>query len=416
MSRTGLSSLMGYAPGGAVDLADVPDATETTSTGLGGFDLNPNDVIQNFQSYRNLLEMISPPPRRLTGYDLASEIGKGLLLQQKEKLPSLGRGVGLGFQEFKKLQDEIEEEARKSKQTRDITAFGLAAKSKSPSALKPLSLYKDTNNNVFQGFVVGNELIFKGYDKATGETLSLKENDFFQRYPSMRPTTDSELAKGFMEVNAFNKLQLDIKNERDSGGKLQDYLTNQKDREVGFKLLADDFVGLMKTAMGENNLTEDELKKRILDADFQSLLGGFRIETVGPGVMTEYDAQRIVSSLGGEPGALQNPTLVASVLRDIFERKVERINLLQGQYNEQIKMGNYPLREEYNDYVFNEELFKFEPKFPDESTNRKTNDDGSIEYDLGGKRFKILTNGMKVELGEGDYDSDVSELTVGGSG
>ena len=32
MSRTGLSSLMGYAPGGAVDLADIPDANVVNET------------------------------------------------------------------------------------------------------------------------------------------------------------------------------------------------------------------------------------------------------------------------------------------------------------------------------------------------------------------------------------------------
>ena len=411
MNRAGLKSLMGYENGGGVD-----SATDTSS-GLGSLGLDPVDVIQNFQLYSSIMDAVSPPPRRLTGYDLASSIGAGLLAQpSQQKIPSVGIGVGLGFQQFKKLQDEIDEQARKDATTKTMTAFGLASKSKTKPTLKSLSLYKDANANVANSFIVGDTLIYKGYDKAKGEVYTLNEEDFFNRFPTMRPTTESQLGAGMLAAKDMNKLELDIKSERDSGGKLQDYLLNQKDREVGFKLLADNFVGLIKTAMGTNNLTEDELKKRILDADFQSLLGGFRIETVGPGVMTEYDAQRIVESLGGQPGALQNPVLVANVLRDIFQRKVERINILQNQFNEQITQGNYPQKSKYEPYAFNEDLFKFEPKFPEGATNKKTNDDGSIEYDLGGKRFKIRTDGIKEELGEGLFDSDIDDIVNTGIG
>jgi len=411
MNRAGLKSLMGYENGGGVD-----SATDTSS-GLGSLSLDPVDVIQNFKLYSSIMDAVSPPPRRLTGFDLASSIGAGLLAQpSQQKIPSVGIGVGLGFQQFKKLQDEIDEQARKDATTKTMTAFGLASKSKTKPTLKSLSLYKDANANVANSFIVGDTLIYKGYDKAKGEVYTLNEEDFFSRFPTMRPTTESQLGAGMLKAGEMNKLQTDIQAEIDSGGKLEDYLLNQKDREVGFKILADNFVGLIKTVMGTNNLTEDEMRKAILDADFQSLLGGFRIETVGPGVMTEYDAQRIVKSLGGEPGALQNPVLVASVLRDVFERKVDRINMFQNQYNEQITLGNYPLREKYEPYVINKDLFKFEPKFPEGATNKKTNDDGSIEYDLGGKRFKIRTDGIKEELGEGLFDSDIDDIVNTGIG
>ena len=90
MSRTGLSSLMGYQEGGAVE-----NEQETADTsGIIGAMLDPEDVTQNFALYSGLLNQLAPEPRRLTGYDLASELGKGLLAQQSEKLPSLGRGVG----------------------------------------------------------------------------------------------------------------------------------------------------------------------------------------------------------------------------------------------------------------------------------------------------------------------------------
>ena len=102
---------MGFSNGG-----DAENKQENTDTsGIMSTMLDPKDVTQNFALYSGLLDVLAPEPRRLTGYDLASELGKGLLAQQGEKFPSLGRGIGLGFQSFKSLQDEIDEEKRKAK-------------------------------------------------------------------------------------------------------------------------------------------------------------------------------------------------------------------------------------------------------------------------------------------------------------
>ena len=163
--------------------------------------------------------------------------------------------------------------------------------------------------------------------------------------------------------------------------------------------------------MGKFNLTEAELAKQMLDGQFQSLLGGFRIETVGPGVMTEYDAQRIISALGGEPGALQNPLRVAKILRNVLSRKVSRVNNEIAKYNDQISKGAYPNFEIEPKVTFNNDLFVFEPKFPEGSINQKTNDDGSIEYEKGGQRYRIRTDGILEELGSVEADDSILDLT-----
>lgn len=408
ISRTGLSSLMGYQEGGAVE-----NEQETADTsGIIGAMLDPEDVTQNFALYSGLLNQLAPEPRRLTGYDLASELGKGLLAQQSEKLPSLGRGVGLGFQSFKSLQDEIDEERRKVKRERDTLAFGLASKSKSPQSGKVLSVYKNDDGKVYQAILVGTQMLFKG------EGESLNETEFFEKFKgtNMRPTTGGELAKGVLDATAFYKLQDKVFDEKQSVEKLETYLADQKKRTndgtIGFKLLADDFVGQFKTAMGKLNLTESELAKQMLDGQFQSLLGGFRIETVGPGVMTEYDAQRIISALGGEPGALQNPLRVAKILRNVLSRKVQRVNHEIDKYNDQISKGAYPNFEKEQKVTFNADLFVFEPKFPEGSINQKTNNDGSIEYELGGKKYRIRTDGILEELGSAGADDSIIDLTT----
>ena len=132
MNRTGIPTLMGFQEGGDVDT----DQNITDTSGIRSAMLDPQDVTQNFALYSGLLNQLAPEPRRLTGYDLASELGRGLLAQQGEKLPSLGRGIGLGFQSFKELSDDIEEKRRKAKADRDAMAFGLATKSKSAGSVK----------------------------------------------------------------------------------------------------------------------------------------------------------------------------------------------------------------------------------------------------------------------------------------
>ena len=104
---------------------DTDQETTTDTSGIISAMLDPQDVTQNFALYSGLLNQLAPEPRRLTGYDLASELGKGLLAQQSEKFPSLGRGIGLGFQSFKSLQDEIDEERRKVKSRKRCTGIWL---------------------------------------------------------------------------------------------------------------------------------------------------------------------------------------------------------------------------------------------------------------------------------------------------
>ena len=135
MSRTGLSSLMGYAPGGVVDLADVPDATETTSTGLGGFDFDAS--VKKYED--RLLPYVSQQPP-VSGYDVASMLGRGLLAQQAEKFPSLGRGLGMGFQDLSAEIKKRQEEKRKEKQAVAMKAMEMASQDEQ-SAQKFLNDY-----------------------------------------------------------------------------------------------------------------------------------------------------------------------------------------------------------------------------------------------------------------------------------
>lgn len=56
-----------------------------------------SDIQTQYAQYRKMLNDIMPPRPRPSGYDLAGALAKGIFASQSEKIPSLGRGVGLGF-------------------------------------------------------------------------------------------------------------------------------------------------------------------------------------------------------------------------------------------------------------------------------------------------------------------------------
>jgi len=357
MSRTGLSSLMGYAPGGAVDLADIEDANEiinsansdegisdTAEQPLGiagltqeellklfnkmqGDEGDEGDVTSQFLQYRKMLNDIMPPRPRLTGYDLAGALAKGIFASQSEKLPSLGKGVGLGFLEFNKLQKEIDEANRKDKQARDLTAFGMVTKKKGSESAKQGSMWKDDKGEFFRELLIGTDIVYKGEGKV------MNEQEFFQQHPDARPYVASEASNYIMDLKEFIKQsKLVIENEQ-SLDALASYVKTFDDADTGFNRIGTEIVNWFNTLASVDGTTPAALAQGKGSAKFQALIGRFREEVVGPGIMTEFDAERIIAALGAEPSALQNPYRMKAILKDVFEQKI-------GVYDEALKLYN----------------------------------------------------------------------------
>jgi Sec-independent protein translocase protein TatA len=164
---------MGYREGGGVIDETMQDnlVDETNKKQIENKDmsflqnlLGQNDMNFQFKQYSDMLSKIASPRPAASGYDLASALGRGLLAQQSEKFPSVGRGLGLGFQEFSKLQKEIDEENRKAKQARDMTAFGLVAnrKAKQEPSGKVMEMFVNDDQQFYKSILVGNEVKFIG--------------------------------------------------------------------------------------------------------------------------------------------------------------------------------------------------------------------------------------------------------------
>ena len=329
ITRMGISSLMGYANGGDVIDETMQDnlVDETNKKQIENKDmsflqnlLGQNDMNFQFKQYSDMLSSIAPPRPSATGYDLASALGRGLLAQQAEKFSSVGRGLGLGFQEFSKLQKEIDEENRKNKQARDMTAFGLVAnrKAKQEPSGKVMEMFVNDDQQFYKSILVGNEVKFIGPE---GE-FTIEE--FYDKFKgtNMRPTIGSEAGRYVPNYSQFAEAYKEMNEERRSLASLQSYVQNRVQAGQGIDFFANDMIALMKTLSGDpeaQGLSPEELAVRMSQGKFQGLIGKFRLEVVGPGVMTEYDAQRIIMALGAEPGALQNVTAMKLSLIHISE-------------------------------------------------------------------------------------------------
>jgi len=139
---------------------------------------------------------------------------------------------------------------------------------------------------------------------------------------------------GFISPENFNKLELQLYDEKRAINRLNKYVETVGDLPQGVERLALDLSAKAKTMFG-SKVSADEFKLLEGKAQIEALLGLFRESVVGPGVMTEYDAVRVLNALGGDPAsALQNPGVLKSVLSDVLRDKQERFRILQEQYND----------------------------------------------------------------------------------
>ncbi len=103
----GISSLMGYQEGG-----DVDTKKDTFDT--------------SFDKYQSRLSALRTPSQPVSFYDVASKLGAGLLAQQAEKFPSIGRGLGMGFQSLSEEIAKRKEQKRKEEEAVAMKAMELA--------------------------------------------------------------------------------------------------------------------------------------------------------------------------------------------------------------------------------------------------------------------------------------------------
>jgi hypothetical protein len=130
-----------------------------------------------------------------------------------------------------------------------------------------------------------------------------------------------------------------IDGERSIRG-LTRYLSGFENLQQGAGQLADRLIAATKTVMDKKPLTEEEKAAGIQKGRLQSILGGLRTTIVGPGVMTEIDAQRILNAVGGDVSSTQNQQVVRQLVGEVL---AERLN----QYESDLDVYNTHVARKY---------------------------------------------------------------------
>lgn len=191
-----------------------------------------------------------------------------------------------------------------------------------------------------KGFEARGPVVRKGSNDYLGEAvfnpttgqlmLSTPSGEMVPMPADAEPTVKSALSGERLSGQQMVKLAGEVRQSENSLQKLQKYLGTQGGTNQGFERLGDTFLTRLKTFFG-GDLDADELNLAIANGQMQAILGGLRVATVGPGVMTEQDAERVVAAIGGRPDALQNPAVMGQLIRDAFEFQY---NLYEQQYDD----------------------------------------------------------------------------------
>lgn len=217
-----------------------------------------------------------------------------------------GQAVGMGIEAMLKQQNEMDK-------LKKVSARGFEARG-------PV-VRKGTNDYL-------GEAVF---NPTTGQImLSTPSGEMVPMPADAEPTVKSALSGDRLSGQQMVKLAGEVRSSENSLKKLSKYLGTQGGTNQGFERLGDTFLTRLKTLFGED-LTAEELNLAVAQGQMQAILGGLRVATVGPGVMTEQDAERVVAAIGGRPDALQNPAVMGQLIRDAFEFQY---NLYEQQYDD----------------------------------------------------------------------------------
>ncbi len=159
-----------------------------------------------------------------------------------------------------------------------------------------------------------------------------------------RAVTDG--AGGVVTANQFNELESNVTAQELGLNQIVNYANTVGGLDQGIERWVNEITGNAKTLLGDP-LNAQEFNQQLASGQVQGLLGALRLEVVGPGVLTEQDAQRILSYLGGDPAsALQNPEVVKAAISRVVQDKMANYATSVRQYNRAAPSYSAPLHQE----------------------------------------------------------------------
>ena len=252
----------------------------------------------------------------LLGEDLTSPQAQAILAAGAQMMqaggPQVGKPVSAGQAIGKGVQAGLDQLNKQKKQQNQIGRY------------KQQGTMVKTGTADFAGNAV--------FDSQTGTTmLQLPGGQIVPMPPDVEPSTKSLFGRDLPGASTMVKLNAEVRDSENSLTKLSDYLVAQGGTNKGFRRMGDQLLTNLKTLFDTDNLTPEQLQLAIAQGKSQAILGGMRVSTVGPGVMTEQDAERVLQAIGGRPDALQNPAVMGALIEDAFKYQY---NIYEGQYDQ----------------------------------------------------------------------------------
>ena len=290
--------------------------------------------------------------------------------------PKSPRADQYGLSPYGEPYSNIKDVAPTAKMQEIAQAYGGLDNPEAQAALK--AAIEGSTKGKFQskGTVVNKDGVEVGaavFDTSTGRTmLSVSGVDGEELVPLPEGSdvvSVGQESKIIMNVDKLNNLEEKIDLTVMSMQGLTSYLESIDKAPVGLNRLYSNFVADTKTLFSDlvnadvdgkkfTDLSEGELNIALSTGKLQSLIGQFRLETVGGGVMTEQDAIRVLWSLGGDVGALQRPEVVKDAMTRMFKKKYKNLKRQVRQYNAQVRQPVYQAKgyEEVDIPYFDESL------------------------------------------------------------
>ena len=143
----------------------------------------------------------------------------------------------------------------------------------------------------------------------------------------------AELGETSIKRGDLVKFVADIREQERGIRKLDNYVVALDKSPQGIERFATRMKSFVKQLATKNNLTEGEVMLQLANGQLQGLLGSSRLEVLGGGVMTEYDAQRVIQYLGGDVDSFQSIQKVKMAMQKLLEEKKSRYNIDLESYN-----------------------------------------------------------------------------------
>ena len=255
------------------------------------------------------------------GSSLAQGLLAGNIAAQQEQERKFKRGL---------LEREMAVAEAKSKPS-------ISVKREKPSEYLVSQGDGTSKKETLQSITIGDkESLYRSVPKTPDNPMGIEEVSF----GDVVPFEKEEMPEGMsaQAVKIYNEME-------DSRMAVENLSKFQKNVQEGFKGgISSKLTGWSakaKTLFGVN-LNEKEGLIKLLSADQNSQLGKARISIVGPGQMTEKEAERIITVLGGDIESwFANPQILVDAIQKVKQQSLDTFNSKKRIYKA-LKAGEFP--------------------------------------------------------------------------